>query len=215
MVRRLKRKDQFQGARYELFAAATCIKANCEIRFEDEVDKSKKHVEFIATHKPTGQIVCVEAKSKHRKGILGADGTFDPKNVKLNLRRLINNALKKPHKHPLVIFIDLNLPPEHAEKVFAPPFSDDMKKISHVIKKTDDGKDEFSLMTITNYPNHYSRQSEIYPRPHFQTMLPLKPVMPMKSAAAMAIIKANENFDKIPNWFPKTKVIHERPKKGE
>jgi hypothetical protein len=33
LVQRLKNRDQFQGARYELFVTATCIRANYEIEF--------------------------------------------------------------------------------------------------------------------------------------------------------------------------------------
>ncbi len=74
VIRRLKHKDQFQGARYELFVASTCIKAGYTIGYEDEKDLNKTHVEFIAAHIENGQQVCVEAKSKHREGVLGFSG---------------------------------------------------------------------------------------------------------------------------------------------
>jgi hypothetical protein len=37
-----------------------------------------KHVEFEATHRPTGQTFAVEAKSRHRAGVLNHPGTPDP-----------------------------------------------------------------------------------------------------------------------------------------
>ncbi len=70
IIERLKIKDQFQGARYELFATATCVRCGFEIIYEDESDRSKKHTEFIAIHKDTGQKICVEAKSRRRPGVL-------------------------------------------------------------------------------------------------------------------------------------------------
>ena len=74
IIRRLKILDQFQGARHELFAAVSCIRAGYSIKYEDEKDGTRKHTEFIATHKKTGQKIAVEAKSKHRTGILDFPG---------------------------------------------------------------------------------------------------------------------------------------------
>ena len=74
LVRRLKHSDQFQGARYELFAAATALRAGFDLHFEDESDGRSKHPEFIATHIATGQKVAIEAKSRHRDGVLGRLG---------------------------------------------------------------------------------------------------------------------------------------------
>lgn len=62
ILMRLKKHDQFQGARYELFATSTCIRAGYDIEFEGETDKSKKHVELISTHKFSGQKISMEKK---------------------------------------------------------------------------------------------------------------------------------------------------------
>ena len=70
VVKRLKHRDQFQGARHELFAAATCVRAGYDIEYEDERDGTRKHPELIATHRATGQKVAVEAKSRHLPGVL-------------------------------------------------------------------------------------------------------------------------------------------------
>ena len=55
LMSRLKHPDQFQGARHELFAESTCLRAGYRIEHEDERDGSKKHAEFTAVHKETGQ----------------------------------------------------------------------------------------------------------------------------------------------------------------
>jgi len=75
LLHRLRHKDQYQGARHELFAAATCIRAGFDIKYEDESDRSSMHTEFAATHRQTGLSICVEAKSKHRAGVLGRRAT--------------------------------------------------------------------------------------------------------------------------------------------
>jgi hypothetical protein len=72
LLERLKHQDHFQGARNELFAEATCIRAGFTIEHEDESDGTTRHAEFTATHKATGERVSVEAKSKHRSGVFGS-----------------------------------------------------------------------------------------------------------------------------------------------
>ena len=85
LLDRLKLHDQFQGARHELFAEATCLRAGFQIEHEDETDPSRRHVEFTARHKSTGQQISVEAKSKSRPGILGQTGERQADDA-LNLR---------------------------------------------------------------------------------------------------------------------------------
>ncbi len=97
LLHRLQHKDQYQGARHELFAAATCVRAGFDIEYEDESDGSSKHTEFTAKHRQTGVRICVEAKSKHRPGVLGRAGDrVDDDEVRTRLGGLINDALKKP-----------------------------------------------------------------------------------------------------------------------
>ena len=59
LIERLRRRDQFQGAMYELFVEATCMRAGFTIVRENEKDPNRKHVEFMAVHKSTGQHVLV------------------------------------------------------------------------------------------------------------------------------------------------------------
>jgi len=116
---RLKHVDQFQGARHELFAEATCLRAGFQVTHEDEKDSLTRHVEFTATHKTTGQKISVEAKSRHRRGVLGFSG-FSKSNqkIKLDFSSLVRKAVRKSPPHPLAIFLDTNLPPETADEVF-------------------------------------------------------------------------------------------------
>ena len=96
LIERLKDCGQFQGARHELFAEATCLRAGFTIEHEDETDRSTRHAEFTATHKATGQKVSVEAKSKHRPGVLGFPGELQAEGEhKLNIGQLLNDAIQK------------------------------------------------------------------------------------------------------------------------
>jgi len=97
MLHRLRNRDQYQGARHEMFAAATCIRAAFDIEHEDETDGSSGHVEFTATHRHTKKAFSVEAKSKHRSGVLGLKGDRKPvEEPDKRLRNLVNDATGKP-----------------------------------------------------------------------------------------------------------------------
>jgi hypothetical protein len=111
LVERLKHNDQFQGARHELFAEATCLRAGFQIEHENEEDRSSRHAEFTATHLATGQTISVEAKSKHRPGVLGQAGKAEPSNdMNLRFGHLLMDAVAKNPVHPLVVFLDMNMP---------------------------------------------------------------------------------------------------------
>lgn len=103
IVRRLRQARSFEGARHELFVAATFVRAGFDIAYEDETDPSKKHPEFIATHGATGFKIAVEAKSKHRA--TAEDGA--PQQAKV--KALLVDAAQKADTEPLVVFIELNL----------------------------------------------------------------------------------------------------------
>ena len=106
LLARLKHRDHFQGARHELFAEATCLRAGFQIEHENG-GRRTRHAEFVATHKTIGQNVSVEAKSKHRPGVLGRPGEPEPEHeISLRFGGLINDAIRKNPSHPLVIFLD-------------------------------------------------------------------------------------------------------------
>jgi hypothetical protein len=102
---RLRDKDNFEGARYEVYVAATLIRAGFDVAFENEDDRSSSHCEFVATHQRTGKRFSVEAK--HRAG------------NKFRLGRQLNRALRKVANYPRVVFIDINIP--DGKKIDASP----------------------------------------------------------------------------------------------
>lgn len=69
LVARLKHPQEFQGAKYELAVAGLFVRAGFTIEWIDE--PTRKRPEFIATHKTTKERLAVEAKSRHRSGVLG------------------------------------------------------------------------------------------------------------------------------------------------
>ena len=110
IVNRLRHQDQFAGARYELFAAATCVRAGMTVRHENERDRSRRHVEFIATHPELGIDVAVEAKQRQRAaGRPAVPGTTRP-----DVTSLVNAAMKKRPGMPFIVFVDLDMDPPPA-----------------------------------------------------------------------------------------------------
>lgn len=212
LIERLKNCDQFQGARHELFAEATCLRAGFSIEHEDETDGTTRHAEFTATHKATGQKASVEAKSKHRPGILGFPGIRQAAGEhSLKVGKLLNDAIRKNAPHPLVVFFDLNLPWSAASKLLAghiPPHPVIQGTLDRMRRKYS-GRDPINLLVVTNHPEHYSADEDAAPSPQLlsiQTQIPEKPVT--WPAALMDIHRAANVYGRIP------KFSDERPPTG-
>ena len=205
IVSRLKKPDQFQGARYELFAAVTCIRAGFGIEYEEESDPRTKHPEFVGVHKETGQKISVEAKSRHRPGVLGFPGQRVPdEEIKAGVGRLFREALEKPIKHPYVVFIDLNFPP-YEGKVFEKPwFTEVRNAISDIAGDVKKSPDKFNLVVITNHPHHYGEEGEPDPAKDTLCILSPRPTIAAKHPnTILGIYDAAMKYGHVPNFFPK------------
>jgi hypothetical protein len=212
LLQRLKNRDQFQGARHELFAEATCLRAGYTIEREDERDRTRRHAEFTARHRATGQLISVEAKSKHRPGVLGRPGDPpEPKKFTLRFGELLNDALRKNPPHPLVVFIDTNLPTRAADRVYAfqsinPPVpSRIMNALLGRVRNEHAGSDPYALLVFTNHPHHYGNPDEIDPRRNLLSIIPLRVPAGVAHPVALAGLHEAANvYGNIPNEFPTT-----------
>ena len=192
VIERMKHNDQFQGARYELFVAATCIRAGCDLAYENERDRSQKHVEFRATHRATSLVFSVEAKSRHEEKGKGCS--------RLRVGKLINSALSKLTSIPHVIFVDVNAPPE-----LGSPF--ERQWFRSVLRSLDSSgavaseNDRFNLILFTNHP--FCRDG---PRcrtaPEVISMFGKNPIYPMDEPVLRAVHAAAEKFGQVPIEFP-------------
>lgn len=204
LVQRLMQKDQFQGARHELFAEATCLRAGFAVEHEDETDPESRHAEFTATHIDTRQKISVEAKSKHRPGVLGQLGTRElSTEVNLRFGYLLNDAVAKNTLHPLVVFLDMNMPFETANRFLSPPTPHPfiIKTIDRM-RRQHGGKDPITQLIITNHPSHYTQDHEIPRRAHMMGQISLCPVRPARIEALMAITQATNLYGNIPQELP-------------
>ena len=205
LVDRLKQIDQFQGARHELFAEATCLRAGFKIDHENEDDRASRHAEFTATHIATGQKISVEAKSKHRPGVQGQSGEREPSNA-LNMRigYLLNDAVNKNAPHPLIVFLDMNMPFDAAVRFLSPrPPHRYIIKVLDQMNKQHGGKDPITQLIITNHPSHYTKDNEIPPGAHLLGKIALSPAKPARMEALLAITQATTLYGSIPQDWPK------------
>jgi len=98
LIARLKNPQQFPGAVYETYVAATFVKAGFDIDFEDEEDSSTSHCEFVARSRASGIQYSVEAKTRQPgKGHYGVG-------------KQLHSALRKKAAHTRIVFIDINVP---------------------------------------------------------------------------------------------------------
>ncbi|HEY2547856.1 MAG TPA: hypothetical protein VGI46_17420 [Candidatus Acidoferrum sp.] len=209
LVARLKNRDQFQGARHELFAEATCLRAGFAIQRENERDKSTKHAEFLATHKQSGLKFSVEAKSKHRAGVLGMPGIPLPHHkLSLSFGQLINSALAKNPPHPLVVFIDTNLPTRWAQRLYAPRIEKDGQIPSRLlmalldrVAKEHGGNDPYALLIFSNHPLHHFSPDELDPQKNLLVVTARNSPLNLR-AGIEALFKASNLYGNIPRELP-------------
>jgi hypothetical protein len=207
LVARLKHPDQFQGARYELAVAATMIRAGFDLEHEDETDSTRPHTEFIATHRETGQKLAIEAKSRHRPGVLGQKGQLKTREeFRMGIRGLLRDAIAKAPALPYVIFIDANMPPEIAleeqerwlgEVQEAVVLSDPALRNAAFYKGSG-----FNMLAVTNFPHHYGRRGEPDPGKHVLVIIPDRP---QRSVNAVSVVEEIEQairqYGTIPQSF--------------
>jgi len=211
LLNRLKITGLFQGARHELFAEAACIRAGFTIEREDEQDGSRRHAEFTTLHKATGQRMSVEAKSRHRPGLLGQPGQPEPHDrIRLRFGELINKAVRKNPPYPLVIFLDTNLPFRAADRLFTPQSGNApsrlLNKLLDQVKKEHGGKDPYSMIVFTNHPHQYAAKDEKDPQKHLYSIVSDGTYVPNVEALSN-LHRAVTLYGNIPNKFPESEAV--------
>jgi hypothetical protein len=106
--------------------------------------------------------VAVEAKSRHRPGVLGQPGTIDTA-TPAKMRHLLLEALGKRPAMPFVIFLDLNLPPAIPPRPpgGVPFWIDEWEQTLHSIRPED--WQLFTLVVCSNFPYHYGSSDQRTP----------------------------------------------------
>ncbi len=201
-IKRLKQKEQFQGARYELFAAATCIRAGFKLDYKAVEDTSKKQPEFIGIHRENNQKIAVEAKSRQRPGVLGFRGEKqDSDSLKVEMRGLLEGALEKTADHPYVIFIDINMPPGSVNET-SPLLHEVYETLNDKIYSIGRCR-PWNVVVLTNHPYHYGTKGEPSPMEDPSLFhLSGNPVKRMDSPETLdEIMKRVNQFGNVPSQF--------------
>lgn len=156
LIKRLKIKDQFHGARHELFVAASFLRAGFKIEFENERDGMSTHSEFTAQHPEHPGAFSVEAKARHRPGVMGYAGTPEPSDsLKADVGRHIRRALLKRALHPRMIFVDVNMPPIPHGTI--PPWLPDVTSELTSLEGRQPNAEPFppAFLFFTSHPHHF------------------------------------------------------------
>jgi hypothetical protein len=187
LVQRLKSYEAFQGARYEVAIAATFIRCGFDIEWINE--KTKKHCEFNATHKATGETIAVETKSRHRPGILNREG--DPpssETLTADVQSLWNQALEQaPDDRPFAIFIDVNLPHEPDKGWTHKKWVGEIEQLlKQYPQATPENPSPYTFLVFTNFAWHYegpnaAAGAEAIVVVHNPTKFPLKDLRTFES----------------------------------
>jgi hypothetical protein len=199
LVDRLKLVDQFQGARHEIFAEATCIRAGFTILMRENIsDTSRKHAEFVAMHKKTGQVLAVEAKSRHASNQRAATR---PHLQRSRLGKLINAAAKKDPALPLAIFLDVSLAPEKDTYLAAKDGLPSDRLVAFLDRLKKDGKDLWNVLSLTTHPNPYSEPQTGIPSITVISESPRTKVYQPESTREL--LQAVGLYGNVPQQFPR------------
>jgi len=202
LLNRLKNKAEYQGARYEVAIAAIFARLGFKLQFLDEQETVGSHPEFIANDVQSGESIAVEAKSKHREGVIHVPGKVQTQDELLrgDIQLLYRHALKQnPGNIPFLIFIDLNAPPSpninwKSKKWFA--------DIIHTMDKqsvySDINPDPCTGIAYTNYSYHYQTDQEALGGEHVLSMA-MYPRFTLQTQTLYKLETALSHYGEIPN----------------
>ncbi len=181
LLKRLKTRDGYQGARYEIAVAAIFARLGFDISFIKPV-RGPKHCEFIAKHQESKIEIAVEAKSRHRMGVLHTPGaTDDRKLARGDVGKLLNEAFKKTEfgKMPFIAFIDVNCPMSGTDKFFDDKWGRDIQRLMGGRTPTAADPDLHSALCFTNFSYHYQAGSDAS-NSECLTVIPMFSAYPIK-----------------------------------
>lgn len=121
-------------------------------------NKSAKHCEVTARH-ASGEVIAVEAKSRHRPGVLHMAPTSKAKPQRADVEGLDRDALaQNPNDKPFAIFIDVNLPPEPERARFDKTWVQDVRAMfDKRPAPTASNPDPNVLLCVTNLGGYWEQ----------------------------------------------------------
>lgn len=207
LLKRLRNRDEYQGAHYEIAIAAIFARLGCKIDFLDKEKIMIPHCEFIATHNETGVSIAVEVKSKHRFGVKNMEGAVDQEKLsRVYVQRLFNEALKQnPKDKPFIIFIDINTPLTPDIPIEQKPWFKDIREMMDRYSAPAKEKPEkYTGLFFTNFSPHYNAENDSVPN-EYLAVIPQYATYPMPNPIfGNILLKAVQNYGFVPNFTEKS-----------
>ncbi len=207
LLARLKDRSEFQGARYEIAVASACVRAGYTIKW---TTRHEGHgCEFVATSKKGEHSIAVEAKSRRRPGVIHEIYFRTKKGLYSGIRHLLAKAKRNsPGGMPFVVFVDLNLPPNHKAVADQNAFMETARGILGPYgRNTVENPDVCTAMFFTNFAWHYHKDKP----GSGATVIMVTPKYvqhPAHDGLSIAILeKAVNEHDVIPNIFPTAEEV--------
>jgi hypothetical protein len=159
------------------------VRAGFQIRFLDDVESKAKHCEFVASCTTSGVRLAIEAKSRVRPGVLHNRGEFQYEGDHRGLLRLLRDACRQSVEGlPLVIFIDVNVPPTPqtppAEKLWVRDIGAAADDIERRADEKGEG-DPFALIVATNFAFHFGDHQGLQAPVEFGVLPGRRPAVPI------------------------------------
>ncbi len=159
---RIPYPSAFQGIRHELRVAALCIVAGFTVEFEDETDNSRGHPEFVAIDRFSSAKIAVEAKSRHRRGVLSFEsGKYETPGNNVNIRDIVKDAYQTETELPLYVFVDVNLPPVTGEEQLQEWFAEIHDTMGNLESEGYADSCPANVTFFCNDPSHYLKDRQI------------------------------------------------------
>ncbi|MDO8585929.1 MAG: hypothetical protein Q7T82_02710 [Armatimonadota bacterium] len=198
-LNRLRQWDGFQGARYEMAVAAMFCRLQWRLDYPRKNQQGRRP-EFVATHGPTGPRIAVEAKSRHRSGVLHQPVTASA--VKATTKEagdLLEQALEQlPPDLPAAVFIDLNAPPGDPGDFDVSWWVDMAAMMKRFGEPTPHQPDCFNAVFVTNYSYHYYTVQES-PRGQSMFVASTYPRHSFPAELMTDIVRAVGNYGVLPD----------------
>ena len=203
ILSRLKNRNEFQGARYEVAIAGSFARAGFHIEWV--LEKSDKHFEFLATMQTTGERIAVEAKSRRWSGAL-----HEPKrdtndaDFESAIHRLLKQACEQaPDGLPFIVCIETNLPPDHPSVQSYEAYFGCLRPVfDRESAPSQEDPDMFTAVIVTNSPWHYLEKETGGKGRNF-FVFPRYSRYPLRSGKTLALIrKAINEYPFVPNSHP-------------
>lgn len=201
VVDRLRKDKYFQGARYEIAAAAVIARAGFEIEFAPPPrHEGEKVCEFFATHRATGARLAVEAKSRRRPGALNDAGTFQPAEDATWIYRRIREAKKqRPPGTPFLIFVDVNFPLSPETPPDDRPWAKGLKAaLEKLGKPSPSSPDFFNAIVVTNFAHYYDPTERLDRRGEWGIIPAPYPDAPLPDPVLNSVIESLDRYDRVP-----------------